>query len=260
MSNRTITARIELIELFGRRMDTEPVTASYTALTMFLADAGFSAGTRQTYLAHFRAFYHWLILTDQRLDDPTLKLHKGKPVRRKPRPVTVNQLGAILDTRMHVRTAAMVLLGAYQGFRCVEIAKFAADDINGDQVQVLGKGGFYDEIPLHPMVAEIAERMPTSGLWFPSHVKDGPTLPNSVSTIVGDVIRRARVRDRTAHSLRHFYGTQCLKASGGNLIVTQQLMRHANIASTAGYTDVDESERRAAVLALPVPARLKLVA
>lgn len=259
MSGRTITARIELVEMMSRRMNVEPVSAGWKTLAVFLADDRFSAGTRQTYLGHLRAWFHWLILTDQRLDDPTLKLHKGKPVRRKPRPVTVAQLGDILETRMHTRTRAMVLLGAYEGLRAHEIAKFRADDFDGDRLRVMGKGGYYDELPIHPLVEEIAERMPDAGLWFPSYTKDGPLLPNSVSTIVGQVMRRAGVR-RTAHALRHFYGTQCLKASGGNIVVTQQLMRHANIASTAGYTDVEESERRATVLALPVPVRLRVVA
>ena len=57
----------------------------------------------------------------------------------------------------------------------------------------------------------------------------------------------------SAHSLRHFYGTQTLRSSGGNLRVTQELMRHASPATTAIYTKVDDEQMRAAVDALPIP-------
>lgn len=258
LSMRTISNRTDLVELFARRQGVNPVTCSWEDLAEFLGDDRFAPCTRRNYQADLRSWFHWLVLMDYRIDDPTLKLHKGKPVRYKPRPVTVEQLGMILGSRMHLRTRAMILLGAYEGFRVHEIAKFRSDDIDGDQVWVTGKGKVRATVPLHPVVAQMAKRMP-KGYWFPSYELLGPVQPNSVSVVIGKAMRRAGVNG-TAHALRHFFGTQCLKSSGGNLVVTQQLMRHANIASTAGYTLVDDSERRDAVLALPVPFRLRVVA
>jgi site-specific recombinase XerC len=42
-----------------------------------------------------------------------------------------------------------------------------------------------------------------------------------------------------------------LLRGGANLLATQECMRHASVASTALYTQVLDSERSAAVLALP---------
>ena len=51
----------------------------------------------------------------------------------------------------------------------------------------------------------------------------------------------------TPHALRHFYVTQVLRATGGDLRTTQRLARHASPATTAIYTQVlDETAARAA--------------
>jgi integrase/recombinase XerD len=252
MSARTITDRTQLIARFEDHAGINSIGANWQACADFLAADRFSAGTRQTYHAHMHAWFGWLVLMDYRLDDPTAKLKSPKAPRRRPRPVTIEQLSRILDTRMHARTRVMILLGAYEGLRVSEIAKVRAEHIRGSSFRVIGKGGVDVDLPLHDLIAEHAVSMPQVGLWFPSHVKFGPILGNSVSAMIGDAMERARVPG-TPHALRHFFGTECLKASGGNLVLTQQLMRHANIATTAGYTEVDDADRRATVAALPIP-------
>jgi integrase/recombinase XerD len=66
----------------------------------------------------------------------------------------------------------------------------------------------------------------------------------------GPALRRAGVA-ASAHQLRHWFGTQTLRAAGGNLRTAQELLRHADANTTAGYTKVDDADRRAAILALP---------
>jgi len=254
LAPRTIQARIDLVLLFAERTGLDPTGASWQDLTMFLAALA-GAGTRQTYQGHFRAWYQWLVRMEYRPDDPTQKLHKQRVPRRSPRPFTIGQVSKILSQRMHRRTRAMVLLGAYEGFRVSEIAKVAGPHIEGPNIWVEGKGGVVDKVPLHPLVAEVAETFPARDFWFPSHVRPGPMTGNSASRIISDLIARAGV-DGTAHQLRHFFLTEALRASGGNLKVAQELGRHASIATTAGYTKVDDEERRAAVFALPRPLRL----
>lgn len=259
LSNRTIQGRADTVRLLARRHSVDPAEATWEILAQFLANCP-SPGTRQVYRSQLVSFYHWLVLTDQRIDDPTIKLHKGRPVKRKPRPVSLDQLDAMLRQPMHHMTMPKLLLGAYEGFRVHEIAKFRGEDIDGDTIRVIGKGGILGEVPLHPLVAKVAERMPPRGYWFPSHNRLGPVQPNSVSVVVGKLMRRAGLPpSRTAHSLRHFFGTEELRATG-NLRLVQQLMRHENIASTVLYTEIDREVRLAAVLALPVPSRLRLVA
>lgn len=256
MSRRTIEARVQVIGLLERRTGLDPVTTDWQPIAAFLGDPNFSAGTRQTYQAHIHAWYRWLVVVAEiRLDDPTLKLGRARTPRRKPRPITVAQLGRILSTPMHTRTRWMILLGAYEGLRVHEIAKIRGEHFRGHDLRVIGKGGVDDDVPVHPLVADVVRVAPRRGYWFESHVKLGPITAKSVSKIIGDVMGRAGVPG-TAHSLRHFYGTYSLKSSGGNLVVVKQLLRHAHISSAAIYTEVDDAERRAAVAALPVPLAL----
>jgi len=49
-----------------------------------------------------------------------------------------------------------------------------------------------------------------------------------------------------AHSARHWYGTELMRATG-DLRVVSELMRHSNIQSTVGYTHVADDRRRHAI-------------
>ena len=100
-------------------------------------------------------------------------------------------------------------------------------------------------MPLHPHVAALVERMPRAGYWFPSDSPEGHVSRVSVSLAIGRAMKRAGVTG-TPHGLRHHFGTQVLRASGGDLRTTQRALRHASPATTAIYTQVaDEALFRA---------------
>ncbi len=249
MSQRTIVARLQLVRLVEERIGASAVSCTWQHLAAFFADQidVYSAGTRSTYFAHLRQWFRWLVIMDHRLDDPTAKLHPPRTPRRQPRPISVDQLRQILDSgRFYGRTRTMILLAAYQGLRVHEIAKFRGEDIRGDELHVLGKGQVASVLPLHELVAAEAERYPR-GWWFPSdRTACGHVLANSVSTVIGQALERAGVH-ATPHQLRHYFGTEVFRSSGGNLRVAQELLRHASPATTALYTKVDDAQRRAAV-------------
>jgi integrase/recombinase XerD len=250
-SPRTITDRVQFIARFESATGADSHTVSWHVIADYLANEAYSAGTRQTYYAHLRAWFGWLARMDYRLDDPTIKLAAPRRPKRKPRPVTLEQLTRILATRMHHRTRAMVLLGAYEGLRVSEIARVRGTDLRAGSLRVLGKGDRVDDLPIHDLVAEIAATLPRTGWWFPSQVGLGPIRSKSVSAILSDLMGRAGV-PATPHALRHFFGTETLRATG-NLELTRQLMRHESVATTSMYTEVDDTARRAAIAALPRP-------
>lgn len=252
LAARTIQGRVETVRLLSRRMGVDPVTTGWEPIAGFLA--GLNPGTQQNYRSSLRSWFQWLNQVGLRTDDPMARLHRGRPVRRKPRPLDQEQVAALLNADIHARTLPMILLGLYEGFRVMEIAKFKGSDIHGDMVGVVGKGGTYDEVPLHPAVASAALWMPATGDWFPSYLRPGdPITANSTSHILSMVMRRAGIqRPLTPHSLRHTFGTDLLKSTG-NLALVQRLMRHTNIASTVVYTDVDLDQRRAAISSLRPP-------
>lgn len=253
MSPKTIEHRLDIVGLLGRREQCDPATATWEILASFLGKCT-SAGTRQTYQANLRVWYRWLVtVAEFRADNPVDKLHRARTPRRVPHPCSTEELGILLTSGIYARTRKMVKLGAYQGLRAHEIARFRGDHIDTRRgtVAVLGKGGVSCVLPLHPEVLAEAKTSPLVDYWFPSpYDRDRPIRAESVSNLLSKAMSRAGVPG-SAHTLRHWYGTHALRASGGNLRVAQELLRHANLATSAVYTEVDDTERRAALLALP---------
>lgn len=246
LSRRTIEER----RMLFIRLRRNPLELGLTDLLSELGREELSNSSRLTYLNHMRAFWAWANRMEYTDTDPTTKLPAPKAGRGLPRPITQSELDAILSQNLRRKTRAMILLCAYQGYRIHEAAKFAGDhiDYEADIVRVLGKGGVYAELPLHPVIRELAREMPGEGFWFPSATRPGPIRANSASDLVGKAMRRAGVKGG-AHRLRHWFGSELLDR-GVDVRIVQELMRHAYLSSTAIYTKVSHKHRAEAMALL----------
>ena len=112
------------------------------------------------------AFYRWAIDNEMTQVDPTVRVRRPKMRRVLPRPIEDRDLAYALDMA-NPELRAMLLLGCFQGLRCMEIAGLERQDIM-DQAKPAklrvaeGKGGHERVMPLHPAVLEAlkAHRMP----------------------------------------------------------------------------------------------------
>lgn len=253
-ASRTIEARVDLVTLLGSRTGADPITCTWETLATFLGNPRLGRSSRSTYRTNLRQWYSWLMLMGYRADNPVDMLPRIKPPRGVPRPISTDQLTQALSSgRFYRKTRTMILLAAYEGLRAHEIALMRGEYVRGDRLRVIGKGAVDVDLPLHEILAAEAERYPQIGLWFPSTVdRSQPMTAKAVSSTVSKALRRAGV-DATCHQIRHWFGTESLRSSGGNLRVTQELMRHASPASTAIYTKVDDDQMTAAVAGLPTP-------
>lgn len=251
-SGRTIDAREATIRRLGAHHDITTVTEP--ELIEWLAALDLARSSRATYRAHLRAFFKWLAKTGRRADDPSTDLPSARAPRGVPHPVSPADvaliLGACLDPRAR-QTRAYVLLAAYEGLRVHEIAKVRGEHVAGTDLLVFGKGGVSSSVPLHPIVAELAAAMPPRGYWFPSSERlAGHVSRITVSQAISRAMRRAGVAG-TPHGLRHHFGTQVLRASGGDLRTTQRALRHANPSTTAIYTQVADETLTRAIFGIP---------
>lgn len=256
-STRTIESRIYTIRRL-RSCGIDPLTTDADALLEWLArltdhrtgDA-VRRSTRATYRSQLRAFFRWAKASGRRDDDPSLELPSARAPRGVPRPTTPEGVQAILqacaDSRA-AQTRAYVLLGAYAGLRVHEIAQIRGEDCTDGLIFVTGKGGVESSIPMHPLVADLARRMPPTGPWFPGCDR-GHVHRCSVSSAIKRAMRRAGVTG-TPHALRHHYGTQVLRTSG-DLRTAQRALRHASPASTAIYTQVADDALYRAIAGIP---------
>jgi len=252
MSDKTITDRLTII----RRIP-DAATITPQGVDRFLTSAAWAKATRANYHGAIRAWCKWLIITGQRVDDPTTIATTPKVKKGRPRPVADQHLEILLHTRMYRRTRAMILLAAYAGLRVSEIAAIKGDDVDTviNAITVVGKGDKERQIPLHPMLKDLAAAMPQRGWWFPTyvgntkHLAGGPMLGNSVSSSISNVMDRAGIPG-TPHALRHWFGS-ALREAGVDSLVIKELMGHESLATTAIYVDVPLKQRTAAVDRLP---------
>lgn len=259
-SERTVEERARTVRVFARHLHRVPTDATADEVQAFMGLFRLKKPcTRATYFGHLKAWFAWLIRTDRRDDDPCAKLRAPKFPRRRPRPVSDNQLARLLATPMHRRTHTMILLAAFQGLRVHEIAKIRGCDVDvrDGTLHVVGKGEVDAVLPLHPLIAGEAARYP-QGYWFSTYIGNGlgatgPILPHSVTGTVSLAMTRAGI-DGGAHRLRHWYGSD-LVDRGVNIRIVQELLRHASLQTTQIYTQVTLEQQRRALHLLRAPER-----
>lgn len=251
-SENTIEIRMAAVAQLLRHAGRSLIELDIDDVRAWLAELG-NAHTRNTYYRGVDTFFTWAVREGLCTFSPVSAI-KAPPVPRGvPRPCRTKDLEHLLSVT-GPPVDAMLLLGALQGLRAGEIAAVHGRhfDLGDGSMRVRGKGGVEAVLPLHRRVADLADRMPADGFWFPSrHRSAGHIRSERVSQLVRAACAEAGVPMHGAHPLRHWYATNLVR-SGTDLRTTQSLMRHASLATTARYVEISDEARRAAVLRLPV--------
>ncbi|MEJ7647963.1 MAG: tyrosine-type recombinase/integrase [Nakamurella sp.] len=247
LSERTTKERHRVVCRLGEHSRKGSEQVGRADIMAFLASIP-GKRARSAYFAIIRSWCQYLCSVEFRTDDPTNGIKTPRHPKGEARPISSESLVRLLNGRMYARTRAMITLAAYAGLRVHEIAKIRGEDVDllSRTLFVDGKGGRRATLPLHPAIADVAATMPRSGWWFPARYdRTGPMLGRSVSTLIGNAMRRNEIPG-TAHQLRHWFGTE-LVGAGANLRVTQSLLRHESMATTQIYVAVSSGEQRAAI-------------
>lgn len=203
--------------------------------------------TRAWHLGNVRAFFVWALAEDLIEADPTARIKPPKIRRRLPRPIGEDDLGTAVSTADD-RMRCWLLLAAFAGFRCKEMAMLRRQDIldraNPPKIVVNeGKGGHQRQVPLHPELwaALSAYGLPKRGWVFtPAYAPETHLAPWTISRYVSLHLEGLGI-DATAHQGRHRFATSVYQASK-DLRLTQELMGHVSPATTALYAAWDEDQ------------------
>lgn len=219
---------------------------------IFTPDRG--AASRLLYRSVVAGFFAWATNPPDDPDEPWLdydpasRLPKVRRPRRRPKPVSTEQLTDVL-TRAPEPYRAWFLLAAYAGLRCVEISRANREHITETHVWVpSGKGDRERFVPTHPALWRAVAELPPGPVAL-DH--DGVTRlsPQKVAHR-GNYRLRQMQAGASMHRLRHWFGTQTY-ARTKDLRTVQDLMGHADVSTTQGYVEVVDAQRAAAVAALP---------
>jgi len=221
------------------RLAKSPSHITTEQLLGVLARDGLAPESRKAIRSSARKLFGWMFEEGLLEADPAARLPKIRVPAGVPRPAPEEVIarGLLLADE---RSKAMLMLAAYAGLRCCEIAKVHAGDIDGQLLHVVGKGGKQRSVPLHPMVA--ASLPATAGYLFPGQ-DNGHLSPLYVCKLIG----RALPDGWTAHKLRHRFATAAY-AVERDLFAVQQLLGHSTPVITARYTQLPADALHRAVL------------
>ena len=223
------------------------------AMRGFVADEharGLSPASVQRRLSACRALFRWLLKHGEIAADPCAGLRGPKAPRKLPQVLDADEMGQLVevpvDAPLGLRDRAMMELFYSSGLRVSELCalRWGDLDIKGGEVRVLGKGRKTRIVPVgrHAREALAAWASESAGAAtrpvFPG--RDGaPITPRAVQKRVRELAMRQGVWKRVhPHLLRHSFASHVLESSG-DLRGVQELLGHANIATTQIYTHLD---------------------
>jgi integrase/recombinase XerD len=148
-----------------------------------------------------------------------------------------------IETPMGARDQAIFLVMYASGLRASELCGLNTSDVSDDQVRVRGKGNKERVIPIAASAVAAVDhylaKFRTEG--------DGPLFLSSQGRRMDRVALWERVKfyakkagiskPISPHTLRHSFATHLLE-NGADLRVIQEMLGHANIATTDRYTHV----------------------
>lgn len=216
--------------------------------------SGLSGRSIQRNLSAVRAFYHYLMREGKTQLNPVLGIVTPKSPRSLPHTLDVDQVGRLLEIPLEntlaCRDRAIMELMYSSGLRLAELVSLdiASVDLHDETVRVLGKGNKERIVPVGRFACTALQT------WLDERVKlseqvDEPALFISrrgqrlTSRAVQLRMREWSVRQGLEgsvhpHQLRHSFASHLLESSG-DLRAVQELLGHADIATTQIYTHLD---------------------
>ncbi len=238
------------------------LNADVEGLREYLADlhqAKLSARTVARRLSCLRQFYRFLFIEGIRKDDPTSTLDAPKRGRDLPKYLSEDEAKRLIAAAEEVgslRLVALVELAYASGMRVSELVGLPLNAVsrNREFIILRGKGGKERMAPLHETARQALTlwkeergRLPrpqAESRWlFPGPGKTGHLTRAAFAYQLKKLAVAIDIpTDRLSpHVLRHAFATHLL-AHGADLRSLQQMLGHADIATTQIYTHVlDES-------------------
>ncbi len=225
------------------------------------SDRQYASTTVARKVAAIKSFFHFLVAEGFIRDDPTATLDSPRVKKYLPRAISQEDVEKLLeapgkDTPRALRDRAILELLYATGMRVSELVALNAGDVDlaSASVRCFGKGGKERVIPIYERAVQAIDaylhkgrihllrdpeqkalflnqrglRLTRQGLWL----------------IVKGYVKVAGIQVQvTPHTLRHSFATHMLRG-GADLRNVQELLGHANIATTQVYTQVSNERLR----------------
>ena len=216
---------------------------------------GLAGSSIQRSLSAARSFYNYLGREAGYPRNPAASVQAPRKPRKLPRTLDADQVDQYLkfeeDSPLARRDRAIAELFYSSGLRLAELAAINLDDIDhaARLVTITGKGNKTRTVPIGGVALDALER------WLevrPHLAADGDSVAAVFTSTRGKRISARNIQARLKlqgrktgmrqdvhpHMLRHSFASHMLESSG-DLRAVQELLGHANIATTQIYTHLD---------------------
>ncbi len=215
--------------------------------------AGLSGRSLQRSLSAVRALYRYLLREGHAERDPAADVRAPRGTRRLPTTLDVEQVGRLVtfpgDTPLDRRDRALFELCYSSGLRLAELVALDLGDLDlrDATVRVTGKGAKSRVVPVGRLaLAALGDWLAVRGELAAADQRalfvgrGGRRLaPRSIQTrLRARAVAQGLDRAVHPHMLRHSFASHLLESSG-DLRAVQELLGHADIATTQVYTHLD---------------------
>ena len=230
-----------------------------------LKDLGLSPASIRRNVSAVRSYFRFLVGDGIVARDPSERLDTPKRWRTLPEVLTVPEIRTLLaaptmDDSLYFRDRAMLELAYGAGLRVSEWIGIGVRDVMLDEglVRVFGKGSKERLVPigrsaigaLAIYVRELRPRLvagaagDASGSRLFLNARGHPLTRMGAWKILRKYVKRSGITKRVyPHTLRHSFATHLLEG-GADLRAVQEMLGHADIATTQIYTHVDREYLR----------------
>jgi integrase/recombinase XerD len=213
-------------------------------------------------VAAIKSFFHFLLGEGFVADDPTATLDSPRVKKYLPRAISQQDVEKLLEaastkvTPRSLRDRAILELLYATGMRVSELVALNVGDVDlaSASVRCFGKGGKERVVPIYERAVQAIEKYLNEGRTHLARGADQKALflnqrgdrltRQGLWLIVKGYVKEAGIQvPVTPHTLRHSFATHMLRG-GADLRNVQELLGHANIATTQVYTQVSNERLR----------------
>ena len=252
-----------LVEWFVARGVDEPAAVGRRDLRGYLASLdreGYARRTIARKASVIRRYFGWAHRTERVPSDPSAALSAPRGTATLPRVLSGSELDQLVDggprssdePAIELRDRAIVELLYGSGLRVSELCGLRRDDLSGPPgtITVWGKGDKQRRVPVSAPAEAALQQWLREGrpeLLGPDSPDDAVFLNRRGRALSPRDVRRLLDRRSTTpthpHALRHTFATHLLDG-GADLRAVQELLGHADLATTQIYTRVSRERMR----------------
>jgi integrase/recombinase XerD len=264
LAPRTVEAYRRDLEALADWLGRPPASVKTEELERYLAElraAGLSAATIARRVASVRSFFRHLVLIGAVDANPAAELELPRRTRRLPRALSLSEAERLIEAAAGtspraLRDHALVELLYGAGLRVSEAVGLDKTGVDLDQrlVRTVGKGGKERVVPVGRKAVDALQRYLARGrphldrrhrpeLFL--NAKGGPLTRAGAFLILRKLAEKAGLEPERVHPhlLRHSFATHLLEG-GADLRSVQEMLGHADLATTELYTHVTDRRRR----------------